>query len=89
MINVLDGTGGYDGKVSPRYLQRVVNRIVKYFTDTPVDSRPYKVYTAKFVCSTQVVTVFENTLGVDVAITKDVVNSNFGCFWKLFSNNSV
>jgi hypothetical protein len=45
-INVLDGAGGYDGKVSPRYLQRVVNRIVKYFTDTPVDSRPYKVYSA-------------------------------------------
>lgn len=33
MINVLDGTGGYDGKVTPRYLQRVVNRIVKYITD--------------------------------------------------------
>ena len=32
-INVLDGTGGYDGKVTPRYLQRVVNRIVKYITD--------------------------------------------------------
>lgn len=49
MINVLDGTGGYDGKVSPRYLQRVVNRIVKYITDvtaTPIDSRPYKVYSA-------------------------------------------
>ena len=67
MINVLDGTGGYDGKVSPRYLQRVVNRIVKYFTDNPADSRPYKVYAALLsqsgLDSAPTAEVLENTLG--------------------------
>jgi len=68
------------GLVTVQNLQRVFN-----FFSTSLglvdgaipDSRPYKVYTAKFVCSTQVVTVFENTLGVDVAITKDAVNSSY------------
>ncbi len=66
MINVLDGTGGYDGKASPRYLQRVVNRIVKYFTDNPADSRPYKVYAAlvsQTGTSAPTAVILENTLG--------------------------
>jgi hypothetical protein len=65
-INVLDGTGGYDGKVSPRYLQRVVNRIVKYFTDNPADARPYKVYSALLSqtgTSAPTAVILENTLG--------------------------
>jgi len=72
MINILDGTGGYDGKVSPRYLQRVVNRIVKYFTDNPADSRPYKVYAALLsqsgLDSAPTAVVLENTLG-DIVFT--------------------
>jgi hypothetical protein len=68
-INILDGSGGYDGKVTPRYLQRVVNRIVRYIdglVGTPADSRPYKVYTALISqegTSAPTATVLENTVG--------------------------
>jgi len=94
-INVLDGTGGYDGKVSPRYLQRVVNRIVKYITDvtaTPVDSRPYKVYTALISQSgtdAPVATVLENTLGGTVVWSRGFTGNYYGTLNGAFTENKV
>jgi hypothetical protein len=95
MINILDGTGGYDGKVSPRYLQRVVNRIVRYvdgLVGSPVDSRPYKVYTALLTqtgTNAPVAIVLDNTLDGTIIWTRTTDGIYVGTLAGAFVTNKT